>query len=254
MQRKKLNWRNGWQKVMKMRKREACRGKSSLLSNIAKHYIGTLEHYFLTWLGRKWDWSKRLKSLIIRKDSEFSTYATWWIRRAVRNELQESAEPFVFQFIWWEQLTSDSYQDNYYLGIRGMETVTGRKNCRKTEHTGGKVREFWRFLQEPVSLKHRSVKKRTVIWREFCQDWQCSGASWGSSNNIAERAIGRSVGYVDWQRTEMCVVRFGMNDGRCVLEEVGRIWPSPVKDPSDWGRKRFENSVIQATVNRDYLD
>ena len=163
VQRKKLNWRNGWQKVMKMRKRGLQRQIFVLLSAL-RNAMWDVECYFLTWFRKEiWDWSKRLKSLIIRKDSNSVRMRHGGSDRQLRERLQIRREPFVFRFIWWRQLTNwFAYQDSCCRnwGVsRCRRRLQKNWTCRWKEYA-----RFWRFLRNLYLWKHRSVKKRTVIW------------------------------------------------------------------------------------------
>ena len=156
-----------------------------------------------------------------RRGCRFSTYATWWIRQAVRRALANQARTI--------RLPVHTADARYALrqASNRLETRLGRQasNRELAEHTGmaqSTVGKLMSLVGEPVSLEApRGDSGETCLYDSLSDDVTASPAEGAGDREIKAQLEGL-LGGLSPREERMVWLRFGL-DGRHerTLDEVG---------------------------------
>ena len=98
-----------------------------------------------------------------RRGYKFSTYATWWIRQAITRSIADQARTIripVHMIETINKLVRTSRQMLHEIGREPAPEELADKLGMPLE----KVRKVLKIAKEPISLRRRSVTRRTRIW------------------------------------------------------------------------------------------
>ena len=160
----------------------------------------------------KFDW---------RKGFRFSTYATWWIRRAIARAIINQGRTiripvYVAELInkvmktanrLQQDLQRDAYPDEVANEV-GMST--------------DRVQEMMRVAVEPLSLETPVGEKDNSSIGDFIQSHNMPTPADVTTNLIRREEIDGILGRLTPRERDVVRLRFGLDDGRSrTLEEVG---------------------------------
>ena len=104
-----------------------------------------------------------MENLIITKDTNFSTYATWWIRQAITRAIADQARTIRIPVHMVETINKLIRVSRQLLQELGREPLP-EEIAKELDMPVERVREILKISQEPVSLETPLVRKKTVIW------------------------------------------------------------------------------------------
>ncbi len=160
----------------------------------------------------KFDW---------RKGFRFSTYATWWIRRAIARAIINQGRTiripvYVAELINKVMKTANRLQQEYHR--EPTEEEISREVGLSTE----RVREMLRVAIEPLSLETPVGEKDNSSLGDFIQSTNMPTPTDVTHKLIRREEIDAVLKRLTPRERDVVRLRFGLDDGRSrTLEEVG---------------------------------
>ncbi len=160
----------------------------------------------------KFDW---------RKGFRFSTYATWWIRRAIARAIINQGRTiripvYVAELINKVVKTANRLQQDLH------REATEEEIAREVGLSAERVREMLRVAIEPLSLETPVGEKDNSSLGDFIQSTNMPTPGDVTQKLIRREEIDAILRRLTPREREVVRLRFGINDGRSrTLEEVG---------------------------------
>ncbi len=160
----------------------------------------------------KFDW---------RKGFRFSTYATWWIRRAIARAIINQGRTvripvYVAELINKVMKTANSLQQELH------REPTPEEVAEKVGMSPERVQEMWRVAVEPLSLETPVGEKDNSSIGDFIPSQGMPTPTDVTWNLIRREEIDSILGRLTSRERDVVRLRFGLDDGRArTLEEVG---------------------------------
>jgi len=160
----------------------------------------------------KFDW---------RKGFRFSTYATWWIRRAIARAIINQGRTiripvYVAELINKVVKTANRLQQDLH------REPTEDEIAREVGLSSERVREMLRVAVEPLSLETPVGEKDNSSLGDFIQSTNMPTPTDVTQKLIRREEIDAILRRLTPREREVVKLRFGLNDGRArTLEEVG---------------------------------
>jgi RNA polymerase primary sigma factor len=160
----------------------------------------------------KFDW---------RKGFRFSTYATWWIRRAIARAIINQGRTiripvYVAELINKVMKTANSLQQELH------REPTAEEVAEKVGMSPDRVQEMLRVAIEPLSLETPVGEKDNSSIGDFVPSDKMPNPGDVTSNLIRREEIEGILGRLTSRERDVVRLRFGLDDGRSrTLEEVG---------------------------------
>ena len=160
----------------------------------------------------KFDW---------RKGFRFSTYATWWIRRAIARAIINQGRTvripvYVAELINKVMKTANSLQQELH------REPTPEEVAERVGMSADRVQEMLRVAIEPLSLETPVGEKDNSSIGDFIPSTNMPSPSDVTWNLIRREEIDSILGRLTSRERDVVRLRFGLDDGRArTLEEVG---------------------------------
>ncbi|MFN8219705.1 MAG: sigma-70 family RNA polymerase sigma factor [Fimbriimonadales bacterium] len=160
----------------------------------------------------KFDW---------RKGFRFSTYATWWIRRAIARAIINQGRTiripvYVAELINKVVKTASQLQQQY------QREPTEEEISEKVGLSIDRVREMMRVAVEPISLETPVGEKDNSSIGDFVHSTNMPNPGDVTWTLIRREEIDGILGRLTGRERDVVRLRFGLDDGRArTLEEVG---------------------------------
>ena len=153
---------------------------------------------------------------------KFSTYAHWWIRRAITRAIAEQARTIRIPVHMIELISKIVQASRNFVQESGREP-TSEELAQQMDMPVNRVREILKLTQEPISLETPMGEEEGSHLADFIEDTDVvSPAQAGMNGNLKDQTAA-VLETLTSQEEEIIRMRFGIEDGsEHTLEEVGR--------------------------------
>jgi RNA polymerase primary sigma factor len=153
---------------------------------------------------------------------KFSTYAHWWIRRAITRAIAEQARTIRIPVHMIELISKLVQASRNFVQEFGREP-TNDELAQQIDMPVNKVREILKLTQEPISLETPMGEEEGSHLADFIEDRDVvSPAQAGINGNLKDQTAA-VLETLTTQEEQIIRMRFGIEDGsEHTLEEVGR--------------------------------
>lgn len=160
----------------------------------------------------KFDW---------RKGFRFSTYATWWIRRAIARAIINQGRTIRIP-VYVAELINKVVKTASRLQQELQREATEEEISQAVGLSIDRVREMMRVAVEPISLETPVGEKDNSSIGDFVQSQNMPTPNEVTSTLIRREEIDGILGRLTSRERDVVRLRFGLDDGRSrTLEEVG---------------------------------
>lgn len=160
----------------------------------------------------KFDW---------RKGFRFSTYATWWIRRAIARAIINQGRTIRIP-VYVAELINKVVKTASQLQQELQREPTEEEISEKVGLSIDRVREMMRVAVEPISLETPVGEKDNSSIGDFVQSTNMPSPGDVTWTLIRREEIDGILGRLTSRERDVVRLRFGLDDGRTrTLEEVG---------------------------------
>jgi RNA polymerase primary sigma factor len=160
----------------------------------------------------KFDW---------RKGFRFSTYATWWIRRAIARAIINQGRTIRIP-VYVAELINKVVKTASQLQQELQREPTEEEISEKVGLSIDRVREMMRVAVEPISLETPVGEKDNSSIGDFVQSTNMPNPGDVTWTLIRREEIDGILGRLTSRERDVVRLRFGLDDGRTrTLEEVG---------------------------------
>lgn len=160
----------------------------------------------------KFDW---------RKGFRFSTYATWWIRRAIARAIINQGRTIRIP-VYVAELINKVVKTASRLQQELQREATEEEISREVGLSVDRVREMMRVAVEPISLETPVGEKDNSSIGDFVHSTNMPNPGDVTWSLIRREEIDGILGRLTTRERDVVRLRFGLDDGRSrTLEEVG---------------------------------
>ncbi len=155
------------------------------------------------------------------KGYRFSTYATWWIRRAIARAIINQGRTIRIP-VYVAEIIHKLVKASSRLRQQLMRDPTVEEIARELEITVDRVNEIMRIALEPLSLETPVGEKDNSQLSDFIQSHTAVSPSEATLNLIRREQIEDVLDKLTLREKEVLRMRYGLDDGYSrTLEEVG---------------------------------
>lgn len=155
------------------------------------------------------------------KGYRFSTYATWWIRRAIARAIINQGRTIRIP-VYVAEIIHKLVKASGRLRQQLLRDPTVEEIARELEVTVDRVNEIMRIALEPLSLETPVGEKDNSQLSDFIQSHTAVSPSEATLNLIRREQIEEVLNKLTMREKEVLRMRFGLDDGYArTLEEVG---------------------------------
>ena len=155
------------------------------------------------------------------KGYRFSTYATWWIRRAIARAIINQGRTIRIP-VYVAEIIHKLVKASSRLRQQLLRDPTVDEIARELEVPVERVNEIMRIALEPLSLETPVGEKDNSQLADFIQSHTAISPSEATLNLIRREQIEEVLNKLTLREKEVLRMRFGLDDGYArTLEEVG---------------------------------
>ncbi len=155
------------------------------------------------------------------KGYRFSTYATWWIRRAIARAIINQGRTIRIP-VYVAEIIHKLVKASSRLRQQLLRDPTVEEIARELEVPVERVNEIMRIALEPLSLETPVGEKDNSQLADFIQSQTAVSPSEATLNLIRREQIEEVLDRLTQREKEVLRMRFGLDDGYArTLEEVG---------------------------------
>jgi RNA polymerase primary sigma factor len=155
------------------------------------------------------------------KGYRFSTYATWWIRRAIARAIINQGRTIRIP-VYVAEIIHKLVKASSRLRQQLLRDPTVEEIARELEVPVERVNEIMRIALEPLSLETPVGEKDNSQLADFIQSQTAVSPSEATLNLIRREQIEEVLDRLTGREKEVLRMRFGLDDGYArTLEEVG---------------------------------
>lgn len=155
------------------------------------------------------------------KGYRFSTYATWWIRRAIARAIINQGRTIRIP-VYVAEIIHKIVKASSRLRQQLMRDPTVEEIARELEIPVERVNEIMRIALEPLSLETPVGEKDNSQLADFIQSQTAVSPSEATLNLIRREQIEEVLNKLTPREKEVLRMRYGLDDGYArTLEEVG---------------------------------
>jgi RNA polymerase primary sigma factor len=155
------------------------------------------------------------------KGYRFSTYATWWIRRAIARAIINQGRTIRIP-VYVAEIIHKLVKASSRLRQQLLRDPTVDEIARELEVPVERVNEIMRIALEPLSLETPVGEKDNSQLADFIQSHTAISPSEATLNLIRREQIEEVLNKLTVREKEVLRMRFGLDDGYArTLEEVG---------------------------------
>ncbi len=153
---------------------------------------------------------------------KFSTYAHWWIRRAITRAIAEQARTIRIPVHMIELISKLVQASRNFVQEFGREP-TNDELAQQIDMPVNKVREILKLTQEPISLETPMGEEEGSHLADFIEDRDVVSPAQAEINGNLKDQTAAVLETLTTQEEQIIRMRFGIEDGsEHTLEEVGR--------------------------------
>lgn len=155
------------------------------------------------------------------KGFRFSTYATWWIRRAIARAIINQGRTIRIP-VYVAEIIHKLVKASGRLRQQLHREPTVEEIARELEVSVERVNEITRIAMEPLSLETPVGEKDNSQLSDFIQSSSAPSPSEATLNLIRREQIDEVLNKLTQRERDVLRMRFGLDDGYArTLEEVG---------------------------------
>ena len=241
---------DGWQAVEHL-----ITANSRLVISVAKKYIGRGVPFIDLIQEGNIGLIRAAKKFDYRRGYKFSTYATWWIRKAVSRAIADQARTIRVPVHMTDQLTRMFRLQTQLKQELGRDPSIDEL-AAAMQITKDKVVAMLRVAQHPLSLEMPTTAEGDSVLGDFVEDQNTPAPEDTAEYNVLRQHLDKVLQTLPAREVRILQLRYGLPDGqKHTLQEVGDkmgVSRERVRQIERQALQRLRQPAIRKAL-RDYL-